>query len=260
MTVFLTFGDAAYEPALQRIEAEARASGFFDRIAIRRPQDLGKDFWRNYGSFVASNRRGYGCWLWKPWLIRRELAACEADEVLVYADAGCTINKGGLSRLEAYCRLLQESPAGVLGFTMQHPEKAFTKGDAFGALDAWSLKDTPQVMATIILWRRCAESMAIAEEWLALAETLTLISDAPSAAPNDPAFVEHRHDQSLFSLLAKLRGATLIPDETATGGGDASAAPFSSARRRGGRSGPLRGLRRDIRVGLQRVRHALHVS
>ena len=31
---------------------------------------------------------------------------------------------------------------------------------------------------------------------------------------NDPEFIDHRHDQSLFSLLRKKYGTILIPDET----------------------------------------------
>ena len=107
MTVFLTFGDAGYEEALRRIEKEAAASGFFDRLAIRRPSDLGEDFWRKHGEFVAANRRGYGCWLWKPWLIAEQLRACQPGEILVYADAGCTVRARGRRRFKEYCHMVQ---------------------------------------------------------------------------------------------------------------------------------------------------------
>ena len=215
MTVFLTFGDASFERSLQRIEREAAASGFFDVVEIKRPRDLGRTFWRKHGRFVRGNRRGYGYWIWKPWLILEALRACRAGEMLVYADAGSTINAAARRRFDDYCGALEQSPLGVVGFQMGAlQERRFTKGDAFEALDAWHLRDTGQAIATMILWRACPGSIRLAEEWLALCETYALISDAPSAAPNDPTFIEHRHDQSLFSLLSKQHGATLIDDET----------------------------------------------
>jgi hypothetical protein len=33
-------------------------------------------------------------------------------------------------------------------------------------------------------------------------------------APNEPSFVEHRNDQSIFSLMRKLAGTLILPDET----------------------------------------------
>lgn len=256
MTVLITFGDARYEQALLRIESEAKASGFFDRVAVKRPADLDRAFWEKHGAFVEANRRGYAYWLWKPWLIRAELQACSLGELLVYTDAGCTIDAGGGQRLLEYRELVERSEAGVLGFVLAQPEKAFTKGDAFEALGAWPLKDTPQVMATIILLRQCAAAMRFVEDWLRLGESYGLISDSPSVVPNDPAFVEHRHDQSLFSLLAKLRGAALIEDETCRDDGSVRV-PFRSSRLKSRQAGPFRGLRRDIGVRWQRARQLL---
>jgi hypothetical protein len=254
----LTFGDVSYERALRRIEREAVASGFFERVRVRRPTNLGRAFWRKHGKFVAANRRGYGCWLWKPWVVAEELAACRPGEMLVYADAGCTINACGRARFDEYCRLLEESPSGVLAFRLPFEERRFTKGDVFQALDAWHLKDTRQLRATIILWRSCANSISLAREWLELAERYDLISDTPSAVPNAPDFRTHRRDQSLFSLVAKLRGASLIDDEAEFGGdwGSAGAFPFWATRLRGEKQGPLGRLRRDLAIYGLRARHA----
>ncbi len=255
MTVFLTFGDARYEEALQRIEREAAASGLFDRLSIRRPRDLGRAFWRKHGKFVSANRRGYGYWVWKPWLILEELQKCEPDEVLVYADAGCTVDANGAARFDEYRRLLKMNPVGVIGFRLGQPEKRYTKGDAFAALDAWALKDTPQVMGTVVVLHRCEASLEFMREWLELAESYNLVSDVASVVTNDSAFIEHRHDQSLFSLLAKLRGVAIVDDDTSCGAADV--VPFKATRRRGRRHGPLREVRRRLWVGLRRLRHSL---
>ena len=45
--------------------------------------------------------------------------------------------------------------------------------------------------------------MDFVDEWLRFAAQSSLIDDSPSKAPNYPGFREHRHDQSIFSLLSK---------------------------------------------------------
>ena len=39
-------------------------------------------------------------------------------------------------------------------------------------------------------------------------------TDSPSVRANDRSFVEHRHDQSIFSVLAKSKGFQAVGDET----------------------------------------------
>ena len=40
------------------------------------------------------------------------------------------------------------------------------------------------------------------------------VLESISIIPNDSGFIDHRHDQSLFSLLRKKYGTISIPDET----------------------------------------------
>lgn len=37
-----------------------------------------------------------------------------------------------------------------------------------------------------------------------------LINDSPSKVPNDVSFLDHRHDQSVFSLIYKTLGSTVL--------------------------------------------------
>ena len=234
MTVFLTFGDDTFEQSLQRIEREAAASGFFDVVQIKRPRDLGRTFWRKHGAFVRRSRRGYGYWIWKPWLILEQLLRCQPGDVIVYADAGCTINPAGRERLAEYRALARDSPTGTMCFQLGFLEKAYTKGDAFDALDAWHLKDTGQLISGIVIFTCEEGSIQLARDWLGLAESYTLVSDEPGRVPNDASFVEHRHDQSLLSLLVKQRGGAVVGDETYfSDWGDAIRFPFWATRYRG---------------------------
>ena len=66
-----------------------------------------------------------------------------------------------------------------------------------------------QLEANRILVRKTAESVALVEAWAELALSRPdFFTDEPSAVPNSPDFVEHRHDQSVFNLLMHARGWT----------------------------------------------------
>ena len=71
--------------------------------------------------------------------------------------------------------------------------------------------ETQQVAAGLSLWRKSAFSTSFAREWLEFAQDPRMLTDAPNECglPDYPEFQEHRHDQSIFSLLCKKRGAAL---------------------------------------------------
>ena len=56
----------------------------------------------------------------------------------------------------------------------------------------------------IIFIRKCAESLELIRKWRGLFyENFSLVDDSPSKSPNFKGFIEHRHDQSVWSLLVK---------------------------------------------------------
>ena len=124
----------------------------------------------------------------------------------MYADAGCVL----VGDPRPWLASAQQH--GMLVFTLNHTSAAFTKADAFAALGmpiaVWGPR--PLLVATVLTIQRRPETLAFVREWLEWCEHGQLLTDAPSAAPNAPEFVDHRHDQSLFSLLAYKRNVSLV--------------------------------------------------
>jgi hypothetical protein len=192
----------------------------FDTILCKTDRDLKTDteFWAKHGAFLEANsgpRQGYGFWRWKSYLIMKTLERMEEGDVLVYADAGCTMNQGGTHRLNEYFEMVRQNEKGILAFQLTYPEILYTKSDVFEALGASEEeKQSNQLLATVIVLRKCAASMDFVKEWYGLVEDNHLVSDEPSVAPNHPDFKAARHDQSILSVLSKKRGLLSIPDET----------------------------------------------
>lgn len=151
--------------------------------------------------FIFSQQRGAGFWLWKPFLILRSLQALNEEEVLFYADAGCRI----IDDPTPLIKIAKKSENGVLVFDAQ-PEtnRGWTKRDAYVLADCdneagWNSK---KVIATVLLFRKCATSIAFVTEWLNLCLQPQALTDAPNMyGDNLPEFKDHRHDQALLGLL-----------------------------------------------------------
>ena len=79
--------------------------------------------------------------------------------------------------------------------------------------------------------RACQAMIEAAEKGsavLATAENYRFVDDSPSRVPNAPSFKEHRHDQSILSLLLKQANVAVMPAKEPEG-----RSPFRRTRRKG---------------------------
>ena len=220
-----TFANHYMKKGFPRFKEQAENMHAFDEIIFYSEKDLNKDIKKLYGRYYFPYSRGYGYWSWKPYLLLKTLKRMEEGDILAYADLGCFFNPKGRDRLLEYFDMAEKSPAGVLGFRSYEksynamPETVYydymwTKGDIldyFGVREDKSYTHTTQVEATVIFIRKCDESVALIEEWVkTISDDTTLITDLPSRSPNLEGFRDNRHDQSIFSILAKKHNITTL--------------------------------------------------
>ena len=210
--IFLTFGNDHYYGALTRLKKQATEFNVFDNIIIYKDTDLHQmpEFWDKHKYFILANPRGYGYWIWKSYLILKTLESMNDNDILVYSDAGCELNKDGKSRLNDYFKIVAESPHGILGFKYdQHLEKTWTKMDLYNYLGC-SVDNDGQIWAGCTIFRKCENTISLVKKWYETNCIYNLINDSPSNIPNDSTFMEHRHDQSVWSLLRKKYGCETL--------------------------------------------------
>jgi hypothetical protein len=209
---FITFGDNKYKKALNRINLEAINSKFFDGITIYSENDLPIQM----NNYCLNNPRGYGFWSWKPYLILKRLREINDDDILIYADAGCTIDQSCKKRYDEYIKYLENND--IVCFQLDHLIKSFTKMSLINYLDCYHLLNVKQIMATIIILKKTQNVMEMIEKWYNLSQIPYHIDDSRSIIPNDETFIDNRHDQSIFSLLCYIYGEKckilMIHDET----------------------------------------------
>ena len=217
---FCTFADSRMGQSLERIKKQAEDMQFFDKIFVDNENNLDSDFKEYFKDKLIKGSRGYGYWVWKPQIILQTLREMNEGDMLLYADAGCHLNKNGLEKLNDYLKQTELSDSGLLVFqeaiksednnlkTSNCLDKEYSKGDIFDYFDARERKDiydTGMIAATIILIKKNKKSQKIVEQWLNIFKNnFRLVDDSPSISPNFEGFKENRHDQSIFSILCKI--------------------------------------------------------
>ena len=223
MIHLLSFADKRMSRSLDRLAYQAEQMRFFDKLHMFDEDDLPLDFRSLYKDKLVSGSRGYGYWAWKPQVISQVLERMADNDLLLYLDAGCHLNKLGLDRLKRYFYILDSSPQGILAFQSKPPtsdrsplkydgRKLFDqwnyewiKGDLFdhfGVRHDLSYTHARVIGAGIILFKNCKSAKAIISEWQSVVHhDFSLLDDSPSKSLNLSGFKEHRHDQAIFSLI-----------------------------------------------------------
>ena len=209
----MTFADSQMSATLQRIKEEADESGFFDEVLALDENAFEPSFQEKYGKWIEEHKRGYGYWIWKPYLIRKTLDELDKGDYLVYLDAGCEINKEGRQRFNQYIKKVTVSELGILAFDTGLPDAEYAKGDLIDFLDMMNSPQihTGQIMGGIVVLCKKETSVSFVNDWeKKVLNNLDMIDDSISKMPNFNGFKENRHDQAVLSLLFKKNGGGVV--------------------------------------------------
>jgi hypothetical protein len=216
---FITFGGPTenFYRSVNRICDEARNINFFNEIIGFTDKDLKNDidFWKKHSEFILKNRRGYGYWVWKPYLIKKELEKLNENDILIYCDCGCEINKEGKQRLLEYIDLLNNNKEnyGMISFQLEFKEFLYTKKAIFDFFKVEEKdKNVFQCIGGIQIIKKNKHSINIINEWEKASNNYFLINN--NSFNEDSLFIENRNDQSLISVLVNKYGSLKLIDET----------------------------------------------
>lgn len=202
------YGDSTtYISAAQNLQRLVTNTEYniFTSFNIVTPSLLKQDteFWTKHGDFIEKNKRGYGYWIWKAYLLFKYLNVIQDGDVLIYLDACTYFNKNGIPRLLEYIEILKKNPDGNLFFQFNDPVYEWCKMDTLISLNCQEFVAAKQVVSTVILTSKNQKNIEFFYLMYELSCNYHLIDDSPSILPNLKEFNEHRHDQTLFSLLAR---------------------------------------------------------
>ncbi len=150
---------------------------------------------------ILDQKRGSGLWLWKPYIILETLNNIKHGDFLIYADSGIEV----IADLSPLSDISFEKGA-MLFICPSQINKTWTRRDCFVLMDCdeekyWSGQQTNGAFQCFI---KNDKNIDFVREWLRYCQNPNVLADIPNICgkPNFPEFKDHRHDQSVLSLLA----------------------------------------------------------
>lgn len=216
--VLCSFGDSRYKKSKYRLQEQAEDFECFDSIYLYDESDLSESFKHDFQDHLRAGIRGFGYWVWKPRIILDTLSKMENGDVLLYVDMGCHLNSKGFKKLNSYWEEVKYNKSGFLVTQLEaHRKECFwTKGDVLDYFHIRGSKDafSAQYQAGVIFIRKESQTIRFVQKWLDVYyKDFHLVDDSPSISSNEEGFIEHRHDQSILSILLKKHGTSTIPLE-----------------------------------------------
>jgi hypothetical protein len=136
-------------------------------------------------------------------------------DILVYADAGCQINKEGEQRFYEYIHMLDTdtNQYGLISFQMNGlPEEYYTKQIIFNEFECHEeIQKSGQCVGGIQIIKKTSHSVDLINKWVSNMKYHLINDDRNNEIPT---FRDNRHDQSIYSCIVKKYGSIKIPDET----------------------------------------------
>jgi hypothetical protein len=196
----LSFSTSNFIKFQKRLLFSAKITNNFKGFFTLSPNEIDDGYFKHYDATFWQKSRGYGYWLWKPYFLLKYVKKIDFNDYLVYIDTGVVI----LRNINILIKSMEKNQQDIMSFYLPVVEKQWTKKDLFLRLNLNQEKyyDSNQVLASFFIIKKTTLTIKFLEEFLSVCENTSNIDDN-SILKNDDFFIEHRHDQSVFSLLIK---------------------------------------------------------
>lgn len=194
-----------------RFIKDACTSGLFDTVDIvseRENKCLFEQYMEEFSSITPATSRGFGYWTWKPYILLDFMERYEEPSIICYADIGCEFSRYGRLLHKIFCYITERQQLCVFSTSLFQSEICWTKKEVFRAIKIDKRKLlSDQIQATYFYLLNNKRNLEMVKRWLDLckSEKHSLVNDSQEVLQSE-WFIEHRHDQSLFSMLCKARG------------------------------------------------------
>ncbi|OPA80468.1 hypothetical protein BVG16_06995 [Paenibacillus selenitireducens] len=214
MKILINFADDKFAKQQKLNSKSGYKKGGFDKVIEYNPSSLGEDFTVRHKEFLEVSNRGAGYWLWKPYIILKTLEDANEGDYVFYCDSGSIF----INSIDHIINAMEQNNQSIFLTELPLLEKQWTKMECFHELKCMDEKyrETPQVIATYIMLKKDENSIKLMNEYYNLCCKYQLLDDSKEMK-QDPKFIDHRHDQSLLSLLAKMNNVSFHRDITQYG-------------------------------------------
>jgi len=201
--ILISYGNDPYKRSLDLLEKSSLEKGKVEKfIRYTREWLETTDFYFK-NRYILDNPRGNGFFIWKPYIILKTMESLDEGDIVMYSDAAVEI----IDDLSPLFQLAEDKDRVIFEIAGGHINKTWTKRDCFILLncDEEAYWNDLQLTATFSLWKKTEENIAFLKEYLRYLRDPRIVTDDPNMCgkPNFLEFRDHRHDQSVLSILTR---------------------------------------------------------
>ena len=199
--ILVSFADFKFIESQQRLIRSANIFGL-NNIVSYSFADIKKSSFYEINKDILDNPRGKGYWLWKPYIILETINRAEDGDIIIYCDSGIEI----IASLDPLLSICDTKEDILLFENNTFINAQWTKRDCFVLMncDNESYWNGVHCDAAFLMLKKSGKSIKFVNEWLYYSSNKYIITDLPNSCgkENHSQFIDHRHDQSIISILA----------------------------------------------------------
>ena len=212
MFYFLVYNDDTHKDNITTLLESVKKYGTSFQIIVFEKNNIDKEFVLKYDA-ILSCERGGGYWLWKSYIINETLKKLKNDDVLFYLDSKYYFIADFMNFIEECLRasdfVVWKNKPNEPTFYMKNWCKMYVI-QKFKMTDTVFTHNAEDCWGGAILLKKTDSTIKYINEWFTMCCDYENITDSPSKIPNDACFTEHRHDQSLLSVIIHTYGIPLF--------------------------------------------------
>lgn len=210
MKILINYSNHNFKKQQKTNTKSGKKYGGFDKVIEYGPSDLDNDFLEQHASFINNNKRGGGYWIWKPYIILHALLNHAKDgDYIFYCDSGSFF----INTIDYLIKDMENTKQDIFLTEIPLLEYQWTKRECFEGLECLEEKYlfSNQIQGTYILIKKTDKAIDFVKKYLESCSRYNLLNDDKDLEMNKD-LIDHRHDQSILSLLSKKEGIKAFRD------------------------------------------------
>lgn len=202
MIYFLVYNDGTHNDHLTKLIDSVHLYGKECKVVVFHKAQIDPRFLEK-NKAIFNYPRGGGYWLWKPYIIYQTLQKLKEGDLLFYLDSKYYFLEPFTPLYEEYMKtndiMVWKNKPNESTYSMKH----WCKMDVirkYNMMDKVFKENAADCWAGAIVLKKSAFSVTLMKTWLNMC-CCEDITDTPSKIRNQEGFREHRHDQSLLSIV-----------------------------------------------------------